>query len=292
MKFFLFFIVFSSFVEAASWDGRIFNVKNNSEISYEEYITNLTNYNFIVLGEKHYTLEVQNAQAKTISDVVIESGKANAFTTGWEFLNVTEQPMIDNYYFQVKTKKITALNFVEKTQGKVDKQEGYAAIIDATAILGGKLLGTNLTRLEKKPVTERGIGALDPRLLPPNFDYGTSGYYQRFALEMQGHATPEQVKNYYASQCLVDDTIAYHLLKDSPFDLNFLIVGSFHSDYFDGAVNRIKVRNPFVEVATIKIIDASDYEESELLNLIHSDEYGDIADYVYFVNEPYGLKRK
>ncbi|MFA6237968.1 MAG: ChaN family lipoprotein [Bacteriovorax sp.] len=277
-------ISFTCFAQATTWDGRIFNAKSRLEIFQDEYIRELSKYKVIVLGEKHYTPAVQYAQEQTIRNVVAFTNKSGAFTTAWEFLNVTAQNETDRLFNQVKSKEITAENFIESTQGK--KDSGYASVIEATADLKGNLLGTNLSREEKKPVTENGIGALDPKLLPPDFDYGTRGYYERFELVMSGHATPEQIKNYYDSQCLVDDTIAYHLLKDSTNTLNFLIAGSFHTDFYDGAVHRMKSRQPGIKIVTVKIIDASDFEESELLGEMHSEQYGDVADYVYFVNNP------
>lgn len=290
MKLTLMFLILAlaSVAHAKNWDGIIYNVKTNSEITSAEYINDLSNFSIIVLGEKHYTPAVQFAQAKTIRNVVDATGKSGAFTTGWEFLNVTSQSVTDGLFTQVKSKQMSAATFLEKTQNNSTSMS-YGPIIDATALLGGKLLGMNLSRLEKAPVTEKGIEALDPKLLPPGFGYGTAGYFERFNEAMQGHATPEQVKNYYASQCLVDDVMAYHLLKDSNNELNFLIVGSFHTDFYDGAVNRIKIRSPGIAIVAVKIIDASDFEEKDLLEQVHSDQYGDIADYVYFVNNPNSL---
>jgi uncharacterized iron-regulated protein len=285
MKFMTIFFLLASAAHAENWDGRIFNVKTNTEISPAEYVEDLSHFSIIVLGEKHYTPAVQLAQAQTISKVVHAAGKVGHFTTGWEFLNVTSQSETDRLFSQVTSKQMTAATFLNRTQGD-NPSLSYAPIIDATADLGGQLLGMNLSREEKAPVTKNGLEALDPKLLPPGFDHGTAGYYERFVEEMQGHATPTQVKNYYDSQCLVDDVMAYHLLKDSKNGLNFLIVGSFHTDFYDGAVNRIKVRSPGIEIVTVKVIDASDYEEKDLMNEMHSDQYGDIADYVYFVNNP------
>jgi uncharacterized iron-regulated protein len=293
MKFLCLFglLVLVNVAQAAGWAGRIFNVNSNTEITESQYTHELSNFEIIVLGEKHYTPAVQLAQSKTIRNVVLLSGKTNAFTTGWEFLNVTSQSVTDDLFSKIKSKEITADTFLNITQNSPPSMS-YAPILQVTADLGGKLLGMNLSRAEKAPVTQSGIEALDPKLLPPNFDYGTAGYFERFRAIMQGHATPEQTKNYYASQCLVDDVMAFHLLKDQQNDLKFLIAGSFHTDFFDGAVNRMKVRDPSVRIVTVKIIDASDFLESDLLNQLHDNQYGDVADYVYFVNEPSLSKRQ
>jgi uncharacterized iron-regulated protein len=285
MKILVLLMIFSTNLFAANWNGRIFNVKTNSEITFEEYTRELANFSIIVLGEKHYTTEVQAAQADTIRSVVALAHKQGSFTTGWEFLNVSSQSITNELFLKVKNKQITADDFLLSTQGK-SPSNSYAAIIDVTADLNGKLLGMNLSRAEKSPVTDGGLSKLDPKLLPPGFEHGAAGYLERFTTTMQGHATPAQIKNYYDSQCLVDDVAAFHLLNDSKDELKFLIIGSFHSDYYDGAVNRLKQRSPETNTVAVKVVDASDFTESELLSVLHDDKYGDIADYVYFVNEP------
>jgi len=286
MKLMVFLMIFVSTVQAQNWNGRIFEAQSGSEISEHEYVRQLAQNSIIVLGEKHYTEAVQAAQAKTIRMVVEAAGSAGSFTTGWEFLNVSSQKLTDKLFSKLKNKEITAEMFLLETQGKTPNNS-YAAIINTTAELDGSLLGMNLSRSEKAPVTEGGLSKLDPKLLPPEFQHGTSGYLERFTQTMQGHATPEQIKNYYDSQCLVDDVAAYHLLNDSKHELKFLIIGSFHSDFYDGAVNRIKIRSPNTDIVSVKVVDASDYAEDELLAILHDDQYGDVADYVYFVNNPH-----
>jgi uncharacterized iron-regulated protein len=285
MKIMLLTFLLSNMAFARNWDGVIFNTKTEKEISSAEYTHDLANFSLIVLGEKHYTKAVQLAEAKTIHDVVTVTGKTGAFTTGWEFLNVTTQLTTEELFNKVLTKEITSEDFLVATQGNTPTST-YAPVIDTTASLGGKILGLNLSRSEKNPVTMGGLSALDPKLLPPQFNFGTAGYFERFSEIMQGHTTPDQLKNYYASQCLVDDVMAYHFLRDSSSDLKFLIAGSFHTDYYDGAVNRLKIRDPQLSIVTIKIIDASDFSEDQLLTELHDEKYGDIADFVYFVNEP------
>ena len=124
---------------------------------------------------------------------------------------------------------------------------------------------------------------------------GNVGYHQRFIDIMEGHVPKESIENYYAAQCLTDDIMAYTLQKYSNLPLLFLITGSFHTDYYDGVVDRIRVRLIDKSIAVIRLIDASDYDEKELdetfSEILHDKAYGNVADYVYFVNEPQRLDR-
>ena len=273
---------------AESWNGRIIRASDQTQISQAQLVTELSAANHIVMGEKHYTPAVQNAQAGIISGVVQLTGQQNNFTTAWEFLHASQQKMVQALFARFVAGEITAKDFLDYTQGPSEQNVTYAPVLEVTKTLGGNILATNLTRQEKSPVVKNGIGAVDPALLPPDFEMGSEGYHQRFVdiMGQAGHATPAQIENYYAAQCLTDDVIAWHVVTDSTHSLKFLVVGSFHTDYFDGTVARIKIRAPGLKTASVTIVDASDYEEKDLEMVARDQKYGDLADYVYFVNEP------
>jgi len=273
--------------QSTSWNGRIFRAEGTAEISHSQLIEELSVANNIVIGEKPYVPEVQNTEAAIISGVTQFLGRQNRFTTAWEFLNFTDQELIRSTFARYVAGEINALDFFVITQGD-DNSATYIPIIKSTKDLGGQFIGVNVSRMDRAIVAKKGIGAVNPALLPPGFDYGSPGYHERFVefMSVGGHATPEKIQNYYAAQCLTDDAMAYHMLTESSSDLRFLVAGSFHTNYFDGAVGRLKIRAPEQITKTVTIIDAVDYTEAELLDLIHDPKYGDIADYVYFVNEP------
>lgn len=269
----------------AQWHGKILDVRTKQNISRDELLTVLSLNNIIVIGEKHYTKEVQVEEGKIISDVVAFTKKENQFSLFWEFLNASSQHETQSLFNQVITHEISVADFLIKTQGS-SKAVIYSPMIEATVNLGGKLFGGNLSRDEKAPVVSGGLAALDPKFLPPDFKLGGPNYLERFTEVMSGHATPEQVTNYFAAQSLVDDSIAYHLYQDSKTSLNFLVIGAFHSMYSDGVIARLKERNSSSKIANIEIIDCADYSTQEIEDLDSNDKYGDRSDYIVFVNEP------
>ena len=103
---------------------------------------------------------------------------------------------------------------------------------------------------------------------------------------MGEHVQTEKMQNYYEAQCLTDDVMAYSFLKIQGGQKGVVIAGSFHTDFFDGTVLRLRARSPKTNILTIKIVDTSDYSESELMDTLSDPKYGAIADLVYFVNEP------
>jgi len=274
----------------AEWDGKILDVRTKQIISRAELVSILSLNNIIVIGEKHYTKEVQDEEGKLISDVVIFSNKENQFSLFWEFLNASSQNETQSLFHQLIAREISTSDFLIKTQGSA-KAVIYSPMIEAAVHLGGKVFGGNLSRDEKAPVVSGGLAALDPKLLPPGFQLGGPIYLERFTEVMSGHATPEQITNYFAAQSLVDDVIAYHLYKDSTTSLNFLVIGAFHSMYSDGVVARLKERDGSSKIANIEIIDSADYTAQEIEDLYLNDKYGDRADYIVFVNEPKIVKK-
>lgn len=280
----------------AQWNQRILKIENNgsrAELSIQDLAQELKTVPTVLIGEKHYTPEVQKAEASLIAAVVQASGAQNSFTTAWEFLNFGSQDQTNQLFSQFVTGEITSSQFLKMTQG-VQVSNTYAPLLEVTRDLGGQLLGVNLSRAQKAPVVEKGIGALDPALLPPGFALGSEGYFERFASLMEGHGSPQKIRNYFEAQCLTDDVMAYHLVESVKTPRKFLIAGGFHLDFLDGTAARLKARlqsqpESSQQVSVIRILDASDYEEHELMELIHNERDGAIANYVYFVNEPMPL---
>ena len=277
-------LLLSSCAHALIWDGKIIEVKNNQSLSLPELAQKISNSDQVILGEKHNTPSIQLAQA-SVMEAVLDQSPQKDFTTAWEFLNYTTQEQTKDAFEQFTSGKISVADFLTMTQGN-SKYMSYAPIIELTKKRGGKILGVNLPRKDKDPVVAGGIQSANPGTIPPAFEMGGKNYFERFTAAMEGHATPEQIQNYFAAQCLTDDVMAFHLLKDSNSPLKFLVVGSFHSEYDDGTVARLLKRAPELKIANLRFIDASDYSESELKSIATDPKYGDLADYIYFVNEP------
>ncbi|MCM2323067.1 MAG: ChaN family lipoprotein [Oligoflexia bacterium] len=274
-----------SVAEAAGWNGRIFDVRGGQvEIDSAILAARLAEARTIVLGEKHDTTAVQLAQASIIRAVTELTGRQNDFTFAWEFLNVSDRQRTEDAYARFVSGAIDVRELLIQLQGR-DSYMNYAPLFEVTRALGGRLIGVNLSRAEKAPVTRGGIAAADPALVPPGFELGGEAYHERFAETMQNHVPPQKLENYFAAQCLTDDVMAYHVSLD-PAPLKFLVAGSFHTDYLDATVARLRVRAPGESLLSVKLVDAADYTEAELLPLLRDAKYGDIADYVYFVNEP------
>ena len=100
---------------------------------------------------------------------------------------------------------------------------------------------------------------------------------------MSGHASTDQINNFFAAQCLVDDVIALHLSSAISSPLSFLIIGNFHTAYQDGVLARLQKRDPKTTRALVHLELKSDYPTTkDQLDYINSARYGTISDWVIF----------
>lgn len=281
----IFLCTFFSLPLMAQINGMILDVAKNTFITSDDFLMAIKDHPIIVLGEKHYCEKVQEKEGDLIEAIVKNQKAEGHFSLSWEFLNASEQENTAQLFAQRKTNAISDCEFLMVTQN-YEKACIYAPMIKTTALLNGQLFGVNLSREEKAPVVKNGLSALDPKLLPVNFQLGNKRYFDRFEETMKGHATPSQINNYFAAQSLVDDVSAYHMATDDQSPLKFLVIGAFHSGYNDGVIERLKFRNPSEKVVNIEIVDASDYTREDLKALAIDPLYGARADYLVFVNEP------
>lgn len=275
----------SSLAQASTWNGRIEEGFSGTPISIGVVADRLADSDFVVLGEQHDVAAIQSAQAAVIAEIAGRRGD-RGFSTAWEFLDAKDQPRIQEAYDAFNSGLIDAPEFLIRTQGSA-RYSNYAPILEVTRLLGGGFLGVNLSRKEKEPVVQGGLGAALPGTVPAGFGMEFGGYFDRFRLAMEGHATPEQISNYYAAQCLTDDVMAHHLIAGRvSSELRFLVVGAFHSDFGDGVMKRLRLRSGGARVRSIRFVDSSLYTEAELRTLRQDPVYGVVADFVYYLNEP------
>lgn len=275
------------------WNGRIYDVGSKSFLSEAQSREALARVRILVLGEKHDTPVVQLQQARAL-DWAVDSqklGPLDRWTLGWEFLNASDQAKIDSAWLHFREGQSSAEELMDQLQGQ-GRSRSYLPLLLSGVRFGGALAGVNLSRSEKAPVLAGGLSALDPSKIPPGFEMGGMGYRERFETAMSGgHATPEQMERYFEAQCLTDDVLAYELLK-SRVAFRALVVGSFHSDYQDGVIARLRARAPDQSLLTIRFVDASEYRESELSpdlvlrEPVEHKRYGALADWIWFSGEP------
>lgn len=269
-------LLFTALIQTACASERIIEVLTKREIAREELVEKMALVDEVVVGEKHDTASIQNSEAKLFADFA--RVKRERVTFAWEFFNWSEKAKIDEAYAKFSDEKLSSDEFLKAVFGEKSPNLTYAPLMDVVKAAGADLLATNLTREEKAPVSKAGIGALDPKLLPPGFEVGGSAYYDRFVEAMGGHGDPAKLPNYFAAQSLVDDVVALHLAGDRSTQSVFLVIGEFHSRYFDGVWKRLEKRSNAKTRMLVQIANPSD--ESDWSLVLNHPKFGPLADYL------------
>lgn len=277
MKILLLSLLFSHSLHAEI--TQIFDTKTNSAISSKDFLSKTQNAGFVVLGEFHNTPSIQEAEAQIITDVSNSRSNKTSTAVMWEFLNYTDQTQTSSEFEKFNQGLITSQEFLTNTAGKQNLE--YAPVIEATKKTNATLIGLNLPRDLKQKVIAAGIGAIDPSYIPASHYVGGDQYLERFKVAMGEHIPSSKLPNYFLAQCLTDSVMANEAFKNEK-DLNFIVAGSFHTDYFDATVVRLK-KLTNLSAVTVKIIDTKTATADEIKDYISGDKtYGTYADFIIF----------
>lgn len=279
MKFLVLALSVLSFSAYAS-NIRVYYPATGQESDLETLLVNTPSNGHVILGEFHYDDKIQQAEALIINEMARIHHKKNDITLGWEFLDHTDSQKIQELSSQVFQGMITPKDFLQNFF-KPDDQK-YLPLIETIQKSGVKLIGLNVPRAYKQKLIKEGIESLPAGIVPPNMSVGDDFYLERFKAEMGAHVPAEKIGRYFEAQCLTDSAMSYVISK-SKSDLNFIVAGSFHTDYFMGTVSRLKelVSGP---VTVVKIVNKENLEVEDLneMKKIHP-QFGAISDAIVII---------
>lgn len=175
----------------------------------------------------------------------------------------------------------------------------YRPLVEFAKSKEWPIVASNVPRRLASAVSKGGLAALktsdgDPALYAAEQRCPEDDYFDRFAETMTSHPMPgtekmpaaEQramVQRFYESQCLKDETMAESVVrareKGSPLVVH--VNGSFHSDFGDGAAERVRRRLPRARVLVVSILPV---ENLDTLEPTKQDRKR--ADYLVFTTAP------
>lgn len=279
-------IVLAVFLSACAHKSEARDLRTGEKLTPEILGSVLPARGTIVLGEHHYSVPIQKAQADIIRAVVQSHKAEGRFTVGWEFLDYPKNEKIQELMKLWTSNAIDEEEFTLRLFGSKESaknHQSYFPIFRAIKDLGGELIATNAPREWKRIVTSKGLAALPAEYIPGEIRTGSNFYFERFKQIMQGHVKEDELIRYFEAQYYTDSAMAHSMEKLSTHELRFLVVGSFHSDYQDGVVRELTHYSKDI-VTNIKVIDVSEMSEEEIaeMNNPHP-KYGKIADFVYMI---------
>ena len=120
-----------------------------------------------------------------------------------------------------------------------------------------------------------GYSSIPEKYKVEEFFEGSDEYFNRFTKAMEGHANEEQIRQYFLAQVYTDNYIAEKLINKRKYPLNIQIIGSFHSDYYDGVIDQLIQRSE-VNITTVRFVEMKNMYE--YMNPHQS--FGKVADYL------------
>lgn len=274
--FFLFFVT-----SCAQARVSVFYPKSQTEGSVAELVSDFPTTGYVIMGEYHNDPVIQSMEAELIDRVMKDKRKKGPVSVSWEFLDHTDQSKISDELRKFAAQEKSSEEFL-KAFFTAD-HTAYVPIMEMIKKHKLGLFGINIPRSYKQMLIKDGIETLPEAIVPPNMSIGDENYLERFNQTMGGHVPQEKVARYFEAQCLTDSVMAFELSKRSG-QLNFVIAGSFHTDYFSGTVSRLKELVAGEQVV-VKIVNAKALAKADLeaAKSIHP-KYGEIADAIVIID--------
>ncbi len=230
----------------------IFDIEHKQFLSKEEFLDDSINSDLYVFGETHYHHCIQQAEAEVIN--WIAKKRNQEFTVGMEFIDYDKQSETLYWGIQYQSGAIGLREYTQKLIGKRDQDLLYSPILRETILNGGTIFGTNAPRDIKSKLIQDGYDSIPRAYKTEEFIEGSTAYLTRFKKAMEGHANEEQIQKYFTAQVYTDNYIAEKLIKKARTELKIQVIGSFHTDYFDGVINQIEYRGES-NITSIKFLE-------------------------------------
>lgn len=265
--------------QACATTIRVYETRQQRYLTYSDWLALQPATATWVMGEMHYTPLVQETQAKIIKDHHMLNPQLTV-GLGWEFLNFTDQAHIDFHYQRYLRAEISAETLLQEL--RIGGQFAhYAPVMQSLQLSSANLFGLNVERTVKRQVMDQGFASLAGHLRPPQIDTGSPSYFRRFEISMRGHAPANRMEDYFRAQYYTDAVMAWKAAQLLRAEVHWIIVGSFHSDFYDGMIPALRRQLPNRNLITLKLIDEGKYSSSEIQEFIQGHpQDGTYADYL------------
>ena len=276
-------------------------------IQFDEFITQIARADVVFLGEYHDDPATHRLQLDIFK--ALYYARQGRISLGMEQFERDVQPVIGTYL----ANGLTEDEFLAESRPWPNYDRDYRPLVEYCREMCLPVVATNCPRPLASKIAKEGYEVAwdsytaDERMwLCRETTHPRDAYWQLFSGLMGGGGhgmgiDEEVVANYYAAQCLKDDTMAESIslqLESIPYRLVVHTNGSFHSDYGLGTVSRVKTRLPLSRVVTVAIrpvdswngidLTAEDFLPEALPDAA-VEGYGQplrVADYIIYVQSP------
>ncbi|MGY3054396.1 putative iron-regulated protein [Pedobacter sp. UYEF25] len=258
---------------------RIYDVKQQKEISVGELIDRNEKANVFFFGEDHNDSVchvVEFLLAKKLSEKY--HGK---FAISMEMFHTDLQPVINEYLASL----ISERNFVKESNAWPNYAD-YKPIVEYAKQHKIPILAANVAARYSNAVTTNGLNSLKqfPKtsriFLPPiPIDTAIGRYYEKFNETLGGHGVGGM--QIYQTQNLWDASMAWTIasyLKEHSRIKILQLNGRFHSDEQLGAVAKLRTYSRNAKIVTISSFSGKDFAHPKWKS------YENLAEYIVLTN--------
>lgn len=264
-------LVLAQALHASYVPHRVYDSDRKRFTDFEATLAELARADVVFVGEQHddpathrLELAILEGLARRRADVTI----------ALEMFERDAQPAVSGY----ASGSMAEEEFLKTSRPWPRYATDYRPLVELARAAGWPIVASNVPRRLAAAVAKEGFAALnglsdDERTLAASaLNCPEDDYFERFAQTMSGHQTTEDgadpkrqretVRRYYLSQCLKDETMAESIAR-ARGDTKRLVVhvnGAFHSDFGDGAAERVRRRLPRAQVAVVSVLPVDDLD--------------------------------
>lgn len=283
-------LIYSFIVLSPIWASSLkLNIVDSSGIekSMAEVVSSLDPSSINLLGEYHSQVKIQQAQAELIDATALRFiASKDKVQVGWEFVNVEDQGKIDFLWPSFLKNIISSDELFAKLSLK--NLDSYKVIFDKLKLYSSEFIALNAPRSLKKEVMDNGINSIDQNDVPAQYRDCPKSYFDKFKQSFGGHGPidEEKLKAYFAAQCFTDHVMAEAIYDNFDQDRvpGFVILGSFHSDHYEGTGWSYQLFANHRSVNTFKFVEKNMFPQNTFDAWLKRVLAEKIADYIVVID--------
>jgi uncharacterized iron-regulated protein len=277
---------------------RVYESSAGAFVDFEMMLASLAKADVAFVGEQHDDPATHRLERAVLEGL---ARRRRPVLVALEMFERDVQTVLDEYL----SGRLAEFAFLRQARPWPRYETDYRPLVELAKHRAWPVIAANVPRRFASAVGKSGLDAVrelsaeERALIAREISCPEDAYFRRFADEMQshpasGHAAPDaaklaeqqaMVKRFYEAQCIKDETMAESVAQafkgrggGRPVIVHFN--GAFHSDYFQGAVQRTMRRLPDAAVRVITMVPADD------LDALQPEEHAKRADFVVFTQRP------
>ena len=246
--------------------------RGGAAATFEDIVRHAGRAKVVFVGEQHDDPETHRAELALL-DAIGRSGRPVILSL--EMIERDAQTVLDEYLRGAVTEEV----FLARSRPWPRYATDYRPLVELAKQRGWPVLAANVPRPIASLVGRAGLAVLDTLSASRphaarEISCPRDAYHARFMEEMRAHSPPAGgaargdslptavAERFYLAQCVKDETMAESIveaLRRAP--RNALVVhfnGAFHSDYSQGAVARVRRREPRWTLLTVTAVPVPD----------------------------------